>query len=419
MRPFTNAALLTALYTATASADPVSHCLNGNNDVCLQIAIPESSASSGSGNIYFQITAPDSYSWVGIGTGRGMSDANIFIMYANGDGNVTISPRQAPGEVMPTVVANGADLTLLDGSGVSNGVMTANVRCSNCESWKSSTLDLAGASTNWIAAWRQGSALNSQDVSERITQHSDTDEFVVNLSQASVTSDSNPFSGENASTGGGSNTGTGSGSGSGSNSGSNNGGAVSQPESTGASDAVLLAHGVCLTIAFVVLYPLGAILMPLLGKWLVHAVWQVVALLLMWAGFGLGVVYARDHGYLFKQAHTILGTVVVVLITIQPLTGFVHHSHYKKHQGRNAVSHSHIWFGRILLALGVINGGLGLQLASSSNAWVIAYSVIAALMTVAYVGAIVFKRMRSPRAERVLSGSESPRDIRETREINK
>lgn len=122
---------------------------------------------------------------------------------------------------------------------------------------------------------------------------------------------------------------------------------------------------------------------------------------------------------LFKQAHTILGTVVVVLITLQPLTGFVHHSHYKKHQARNVVSHSHIWFGRILMALGVINGGLGLQLASSSNAWVIAYSVIAALMTVAYIGAIVFKRMRSPRAERVLSGSESPRDIRETREINK
>ncbi|KAH7368993.1 hypothetical protein B0T11DRAFT_69157 [Plectosphaerella cucumerina] len=416
MRTFTTAALLTALYSTTTSAEPVSHCPNGNNDVCFQIAIPESSASSGSGNIYFQITAPDSYSWVALATGRGMSDSNMFMMYADGSGNVTISPRQASGNVMPTVADSGADLELLEGSGVSNGVMTANVRCSNCESWKSSTLDLAGTSTNWIAAWREGSAINSASVDARVSQHSETDSFTVDLTQATVTSDGNPFSGENASTGGDSSSGD-SNTGSGSGSGSSGGGAVSQSESTLAPGSVLLAHGVGMTIAFVVLYPLGAILMPLLGKWLVHAVWQIVALLLMWAAFGLGVVYARDHGYLFKQSHTILGTVVVALITIQPLTGLVHHNHYKKHGGRNAVSHSHIWFGRIVLALGIINGGLGMQLASSSNAWVIAYSVIAALMTVLYIGAIVFKRMRSPRAERVLSGSESPREIRETREL--
>jgi hypothetical protein len=364
-----------------------------------------------------------------------MSDSNMFMMYADGSGNVTISPRQASGNVMPTVADSGADLELLEGSGVSNGVMTANVRCSNCESWKSSTLDLAGTSTNWIAAWREGSAINSASVDARVSQHSETDSFTVDLTQATVTSDGNPFSGENASNGGDSSSGD-SNTGNGSGSGSSGGGAVSQSESTLAPGSVLLAHGVGMTIAFVVLYPLGAILMPLLGKWLVHAVWQIVALLLMWAAFGLGVVYARDHGYvswisyyiprpstdnlfpqLFKQSHTILGTVVVALITIQPLTGLVHHNYYKKNGGRNAVSHSHIWFGRVVLALGIINGGLGMQLASSSNAWVIAYSVIAALMTVLYIGVIVFKRMRSPRAERVLSGSESPREIRETREL--
>lgn len=91
----------------------------------------------------------------------------------------------------------------------------------------------------------------------------------------------------------------------------------------------------------------------------------------------------------------------------------MHHNHYKKHGGRNAVSHSHIWFGRILLALGIINGGLGLRLASSSTAWVVAYSVIAGLMTVLYIGALVFKRMRSPRAERVLSETDSPHETRQ------
>lgn len=221
-----------------------------------------------------------------------MADANIFLMYADGNGNVTISPRQASGHIMPTVADNGADLELLDGSGVSDGFMTANVRCSNCESWKSSTMDLAGSSSSWVAAWREGSAINSAQVDARISQHSDPTSFNIDLTQATVASDSNPFSGDNASSGGGSSGGsTGSGSGGGS------GGAVSEQDNAGASPSVLLAHGVAMTIVFIVLYPLGAILMPLLGKWLVHAVWQVVALLLMWAAFGLGVVYARDHGY--------------------------------------------------------------------------------------------------------------------------
>lgn len=88
----------------------------------------------------------------------------------------------------------------------------------------------------------------------------------------------------------------------------------------------------------------------------------------------------------------------MVLITLQPLTGLVHHNHYRKHGVRNAVGHSHIWFGRVMLVLGVINGGLGLQLASSSMTWIVAYSVVAGVMTVAYVAALVFKKVRGSRA---------------------
>lgn len=57
-----------------------------------------------------------------------MTGANIFVVYTAGNGNVTVSPRLGSGHVMPQFNSD-AQVTLLEGSGVSNGKMVANVRC--------------------------------------------------------------------------------------------------------------------------------------------------------------------------------------------------------------------------------------------------------------------------------------------------
>jgi hypothetical protein len=97
-------------------------------DVCYKLNIPESTASSGSGDIFFQLSAPSSYEWVALGQGTSMSGSQIFVVYTSGDGNVTISPRLGVGEREPNFNSN-AQVTLLEGSGVSNGKMVANVKC--------------------------------------------------------------------------------------------------------------------------------------------------------------------------------------------------------------------------------------------------------------------------------------------------
>lgn len=91
-----------------------------------------------------------------------------------------------------------------------------------------------------------------------------------------------------------------------------------------------------------------------------------------------------------------MGTVVVVLITLQPILGYMHHRYFLSHGKRGIISHIHIWFGRALMIIGIVNGGLGLKLASSSRAFIIAYSVIAGLAAILYLGAaIVGERRRS------------------------
>jgi hypothetical protein len=58
-----------------------------------------------------------------------MDGANILIIYTDASGsNITLSPRLGQGEFEPEF-NSGAELSLLSGSGIANGVMTANVRC--------------------------------------------------------------------------------------------------------------------------------------------------------------------------------------------------------------------------------------------------------------------------------------------------
>lgn len=76
-----------------------------------------------------------------------MRGANMFVIYASEDGNVTLSPRLGVGNVMP-LYNEAAKVELLGGTGIENGMMTANVRCSSCNTWEGGSMvssDLAGS----------------------------------------------------------------------------------------------------------------------------------------------------------------------------------------------------------------------------------------------------------------------------------
>lgn len=271
-----------------AQGGSLRFCPGNAADVCYSVGVPASSAESETGNIYFQISAPASYQWVALGTGTGMAGSNMFVMYQDGRGNVTLSPRLGGNHVMPTLdtSADAARLTVLAGSGVSadGDTMTANVRCANCESWSGGgDLDLQSAESSWIGAWRKGSSLATTSRSASIVQHDDTVIFEFDLTKAVLSTDSNPFVVAAA---------TGDGGGSADDDGDGSGVTVTASNQNG--NPTLVAHGVIMAIVFVILYPLGALLMPILGRWWAHAAFQTVVWLLMWAGFGLGIRYAKN-----------------------------------------------------------------------------------------------------------------------------
>jgi Cytochrome domain of cellobiose dehydrogenase len=111
----------------TVLAQNVTYCPGAG--VCFAVNVPAATAKSGSGDIYFQISGPSTMSWIGLGQGSQMKASNIFMIYANAAGtNVTLSPRLGTGNSQPSADTT-AEVTLLSGSGISNNMMIANVRC--------------------------------------------------------------------------------------------------------------------------------------------------------------------------------------------------------------------------------------------------------------------------------------------------
>jgi hypothetical protein len=79
--------------------------------------------------------------------------------------------------------------------------------------------------------------------------------------------------------------------------------------------------------------------------------------------------------------HPVIGLIVFGLITLQPIGGCLGHLRYKRTGRSSILSSLHVWIGRFVITLGMINGGLGLLLAgNSTHSQQVAYGVVAGFM---------------------------------------
>ncbi|KAJ5625871.1 hypothetical protein N7510_002180 [Penicillium lagena] len=141
----------------------------------------------------------------------------------------------------------------------------------------------------------------------------------------------------------------------------------------------LKAHAIVMGLVFTVMLPLGVFAIRFLkGKnaVLIHAGWQLFSWVLIIAGLGCGIRVGKILDRLENNPHTIIGTTVVVLMLLQPFIGLAHHLRFRKTKMRTAWTRIHVWYGRALILLGIINGGLGLKLAANTTKGKIAYGVV-------------------------------------------
>ncbi|KAK3491076.1 uncharacterized protein B0T23DRAFT_421390 [Neurospora hispaniola] len=125
-------------------------------------------------------------------------------------------------------------------------------------------------------------------------------------------------------------------------------------------------HAFFMTVAFLILFPLGVILIRSSGNafqkhWLVQALASIFTL----AGAGVGLYMTGRH--IPSTVHQWLGLAVTFLLVVQVILGWRHHVDFLRIRRRTWISHGHIWLGRWAVVAGWVNVVLGLLLSGHSR----------------------------------------------------
>ncbi len=139
---------------------------------------------------------------------------------------------------------------------------------------------------------------------------------------------------------------------------------------------VAIAHGVLMSLAFVLLLPMGVAFMRPLGKSRWHFYNQFIAVLVILVGWALGLRASSQlpmvshhpqyssviavpnikQGARYDSYHQILGFVVIGLVLIQGTLGVTAHQIFKKTLSKNTVGMFHRGLGYGVILLGFITG---------------------------------------------------------------
>ncbi|KAI1372909.1 putative iron reductase domain protein [Hypoxylon crocopeplum] len=332
--------------STSSNATAGSVFITPTRDLAFALNVPSDSTT----DLFFSMMMPTDVSWGSIGLGSDeMAGALMFLLYPSGSGNnVTFSARIASGHSEP-VYAPEIKIEALPGTGFDNDTYTFNGRCSNCRSWSDGAgkIDVVGKSQNMMyATGEPGNYLKSDEFDAPLKYHYNYGVFTLDMVHATgpggvPTIDRSENSTLVATV------------------------QVSSEEAK--KDSLAVAHAVIMVFAFIGLYPLGAFVLRLGGwvRW--HGINQSLALFLTIIGSGLGFSISKRYNRTtkFNTAHQVIGILIFIFIFAQFGLGYFHHRTFKKTQQTTKMAPIHVWMGRLLLVLGVVNAFLGFPLALS------------------------------------------------------
>lgn len=295
---------------------------------------------SGSQTIYTLNTTASfaNVGWMAVGFGQRMVGSPMVIMWANEDGSLVMSQREATAHSEPQVVSSPtrvatvrSDLSSLTGSAIT---------------FAFSMPSSGQTSEDMIYAFGRTKP-NSNSVSADLAQHSTTGSFTLDLT--GNVPDSSPTS-------------TGSATGTATatlalptQTGGSGSGSLNIPYTT--AEKKLLAHGVLSALGFCFFLPIGVLQARFLRIWWptwFKTHWIVQAGLagpFIVAGFALAVNVVQEAGIRhFNDTHTIIGLVLFLLYVCQALYGLIIHIVKNPYRRRRPVQN----YGHAILGLGVI-----------------------------------------------------------------
>ena len=316
------------------------------------------SATINGANTIYTLNTTASFSdfgWMAVGFGTSMVNSPMVIMWANQDGSVVLSQRQATAHAQPQVVANPArvaqlrsDLSSLTGSAIA---LSFSVPSSG------------QTSENMIYAFGRTKP-NSNDVAANLAQHNVNGAFSLDLTQTVADLPGNGGSASATGTAAATQTSA----------------TLAVPTQTGGSsggnpfvlpytskEKKLLAHGILSALGFCFFLPIGVLQARLLRIWWpkwFKAHWIVQAGLagpFIIAGFALAVSVVAESGLPhFNDKHSIIGLILFLLYVCQALYGLVIHLVKDPYRRRRPIqNYGHAILGLALISLSLYQVWLG------------------------------------------------------------
>lgn len=152
--------------------------------------------------------------------------------------------------------------------------------CYNCSAWSLGTMDTTSTDQPFIFALGPSSdKISSDSTSEKIAQHTLYNSFSMDMTQAAFTGSNTPSLN------------------SGGNSGSAHTGASSGGNKGQSENVYNRVHGIFMAIAFVILFPLGVLVLRLGHSVIGHGIIQATAYCFVIVGLGTGIYLSPRFGY--------------------------------------------------------------------------------------------------------------------------
>ena len=210
---------------------------------------------------------PVGQQWAAIGLGSDkMAGALVLMIYSSSsDKNVTFSPRLAKGHSEPEFYKD-LKYETLPGTGFINNTFVYSAVCHNCRSWPGGNLDVTATDQKCIYAAGPGGFVKSNSQKESIKYHSEFGHFTVDMKHATGPAGEPSLNGDISADG-----------------------ITVGKWAGGKRDWAAIMHAVIMVGCFVGLMPLGVLILRL-GEWVRwHGVNQLLALIGVIVGFGLGI----------------------------------------------------------------------------------------------------------------------------------
>ncbi|KAG5978317.1 hypothetical protein E4U55_006257 [Claviceps digitariae] len=326
--------------------------ISPDNNVAFAFTVPETEDFKYPEATFFSLRVPNKYSWGGVGLGSDdMKGALYLLIYQSDDGlNVTFSPRVAYDNSEPTYWPDMQYTIVQNNTGVFDDYMYFTAMCTaQCRSWNRKDtnggwLDVSSPNQKAIYAIGPSEPLLSSSQSAPLKFHQEFGVFSIDMGRTRGAADAPVL-----------------------NKDSQNEGTELIGRATGKSDYIATLHGTFMIFFIIGMMNFGVVLLRACGwaKW--HALNQCIATLGVLSGLALGVMtsllYNRSRS--FSHYHQVLGYIIIAFILTQLGLGFKHHFEYQKTQTTTKFGRIHVWMGRVVLFLSLMNSFFGLAFAQN------------------------------------------------------